>query len=427
MERVRSTTLRRRLIATETPHSSPIISHPTARAVADPSPLLLPRSSSSTSNKQNDKPPFSIDLVYTWIDGKDGRHQGLRTKYLPVRETRRAADHTGTRWTPHDELLYSLRTVTKFAPWVRRIYIVVSHHQLPGFLDEHKCVVYHGGVLDNDHSHRLIIVNDSYLLPAKHLPTFNSQAIEAHLHRLPGLSEHFIYMCDDMMFGGDVQWQDFFDANGRMNIFIKNWLSYHPQHVITARTPGHAAARINSNRLLKQHVGPTTTKLLDLDHQAKAGRKTVWEAVWSLPWAKVALNRTSASRFREADNVEVFTLMSFLAIEAGEAQLQRTSSFCCNYSFGVGTVLEQLKRSPKKFLCFNVFNAEIVAFLRGLVGNHTRSPFERGQPTSTRMPADDGNSGNNGNNIRWVPVPKPVSREPASRVRSLTVVRKTRG
>ena len=47
-------------------------------------------------------------------------------------------------------------------------------------------------------THEEIFVNKS------HLPTFSSPAIEAHIHRIPGLSQNFIYFNDDVMFGKEV-------------------------------------------------------------------------------------------------------------------------------------------------------------------------------------------------------------------------------
>lgn len=43
-----------------------------------------------------------------------------------------------------------------------------------------------------------------------HLPTFSSPSIESHLHRIPGLSDKFIYMNDDVMFGSEVWPDDFY-------------------------------------------------------------------------------------------------------------------------------------------------------------------------------------------------------------------------
>ena len=55
------------------------------------------------------------------------------------------------------------------------------------------------------------------LFPNKsHLPTFSSPAIESHLHRIPGLSDKFIYLNDDVMFGRDVWPDDFYThSNGQ--------------------------------------------------------------------------------------------------------------------------------------------------------------------------------------------------------------------
>lgn len=43
-----------------------------------------------------------------------------------------------------------------------------------------------------------------------HLPTFSSPAIESHIHRINGLSQKFIYLNDDVMFGKDVWPDDFY-------------------------------------------------------------------------------------------------------------------------------------------------------------------------------------------------------------------------
>ena len=86
----------------------------------------------------------------------------------------------------NDELKFSLRSIEKFAPWVRRIHIV-TNGQVPSWLN-----------LKNPRiqivSHRDIFQNQS------HLPTFSSPAIECHLHRIPGLSDKFVYFNDDVLF-----------------------------------------------------------------------------------------------------------------------------------------------------------------------------------------------------------------------------------
>ncbi|MEQ2211530.1 hypothetical protein XENOCAPTIV_005246, partial [Xenoophorus captivus] len=96
------------------------------------------------------------------------------------------------RFEDNEELRYSLRSVEKHAPWVRHIFIV-TNGQIPSWLN-----------LDNPRVTVDIFLNNS------HLPTFSSPAIETHIHRIPGLSQKFIYLNDDVMFGKDVWPDDFY-------------------------------------------------------------------------------------------------------------------------------------------------------------------------------------------------------------------------
>ena len=63
--------------------------------------------------------------------------------------------------------------------------------------------------LDTTHP-RISVVTHAEIFPNKsHLPVFSSPAIETHLHRIPGLSRHFIYFNDDVFLGSDTWPEDF--------------------------------------------------------------------------------------------------------------------------------------------------------------------------------------------------------------------------
>ena len=116
------------------------------------------------------------------------------------------ADISASRFADNEELRYSLRSVEKHAPWVRNIY-VVTNGQIPSWLN-----------LDNP---RLQIVSHQELfLNKSHLPTFSSPAIESHLHRIPGLSQKFIYLNDDVMFADDVWPDDFYTHAKGQKIYL---------------------------------------------------------------------------------------------------------------------------------------------------------------------------------------------------------------
>ncbi|XP_031784981.1 N-acetylglucosamine-1-phosphotransferase subunits alpha/beta [Nasonia vitripennis] len=132
-----------------------------------------------------------IDVVYTWVNGSDPQFLDNLKKYVPVTNANSAA----SRFSDKDELRYSLRSLEMYAPWVRKVYIV-TNGQIPSWLD-----------MDNPRvsliSHEDIFTNLS------HLPTFSSPAIESHIHRIPGLSNKFLYFNDDVMLGAAVWPEDF--------------------------------------------------------------------------------------------------------------------------------------------------------------------------------------------------------------------------
>ena len=115
-------------------------------------------------------------------------------------------EETSSRFQDNEEMRYSLRSVWNFAPWVRNIF-VVTNGQIPSWL--------------NLHHPRLHVVPHSVIFRnSSHLPTFSSPAIEANLHRIPGLSEHFVYLNDDVMFGRQVSPSDFYTHGNGQRVYF---------------------------------------------------------------------------------------------------------------------------------------------------------------------------------------------------------------
>ncbi|XP_041472270.1 N-acetylglucosamine-1-phosphotransferase subunits alpha/beta-like isoform X1 [Lytechinus variegatus] len=121
-------------------------------------------------------------------------------------ESKPGDDFAPNRFEDNEELRYSLRSLEKHAPWIRRVY-VVTNGQIPSWLN-----------LDNP---RLILVShDEIFVNKSHLPTFSSPAIESHLHRIPGLSKKFIYLNDDTMFGKDIWPDDFYTHASGQKVYL---------------------------------------------------------------------------------------------------------------------------------------------------------------------------------------------------------------
>jgi hypothetical protein len=130
------------------------------------------------------------------------------------------------------------------------------------------------------------------------LPTHNSHAVEAQLHCIDGLAEHFLYSNDDMFFG-PVTAEMFFTAGG-LTKFVECDVRIGSGPTRTERSGHDNALRVN-RELLRERFGRVI--LRDLEHCAAPMRRSVAAEVEREFADDIA--RTAASRFRSATDVSV--------------------------------------------------------------------------------------------------------------------------
>ncbi|MET9882809.1 stealth family protein [Streptomyces sp. NPDC006430] len=234
---------------------------------------------------------FPIDVVYTWVDdadpewraSKDAVRRGITagTETAPLHE--QAANDA--RFTSRDELRYSLRSIHQYAPWVHQIFLVTAG-QVPGWLNTE-----YPGLTVVDHRE---IFSDPGALP-----TFNSHAIESQLHHIPGLSECFLYLNDDVFFGRPVRPGHFFHPNGLSKFFMSKAL-IPPGRVTPEDLPVNAAGK-NSRGLITQQFGTFISQ--KMKHTPHALRRSILgeiEQVYATShWG------TQHSRFRSPHDVPI--------------------------------------------------------------------------------------------------------------------------
>ncbi|XP_074482216.1 N-acetylglucosamine-1-phosphotransferase subunits alpha/beta [Sebastes fasciatus] len=141
----------------------------------------------------------------------DGKELTISPGYLfwdltAISQSKQDEDVSASRFEDNEELRYSLRSVERHAPWVRHIFIV-TNGQIPSWLN-----------LDNPRV--TVVTHQDTFLNNSHLPTFSSPAIETHMHRIPGLSQKFIYLNDDVMFGKDVWPDDFYSHSKGQKVYL---------------------------------------------------------------------------------------------------------------------------------------------------------------------------------------------------------------
>jgi hypothetical protein len=148
-------------------------------------------------------PHDAIDIVYLWVDGNDRVWRAKRRSaagQLSASHRGAIAQHGNVegRYRDNEELRYNLRALERFFPAHGHVY-VVTDGQTPAWLQSSK---------------RLTVVDHQDLIPAQHLPTFDSSHIESYIHRIPHLSERYFYLNDDVMFGAPVDVDDWFFDDG---------------------------------------------------------------------------------------------------------------------------------------------------------------------------------------------------------------------
>jgi hypothetical protein len=234
-----------------------------------------------------------IDLVYTWVDSNDPEWRKTFAEARSGQSTNRGEALAESRFYSSDELRYSLRSVAMHAPWAGTIHIV-SNCSPPAWLDA-------------GHA-RLRWVPHEKILDPDCLPTFNSHAIEASLHRVPGVTEHFLYFNDDFFALDTLAPADFVNENGTLNANLE------PLAVVNSTLDDNAPDYLNAARngasLLYRQCGYYPAQLHM--HAPYSLKRSLLEKLESE--FEEAVLTTRRARFRSLTDISV---ASFLAHHYG--------------------------------------------------------------------------------------------------------------
>ena len=244
----------------------------------------------------------NIDAVFTWVDGSDPTWQEKKRRRLkemgrpPLHET--AANDA--RYAQIDELRYALRAVTRYAPWLRRIFLVTDGQRPPWLADEYPQVT--------------LVRHDEIFSDPAALPTFNSHAIESRLHHIPGLAERYLYFNDDIFLGRYMHPTDFFTESGLPRLFpTHEAISDSP---ITPEDRPVIAAAKNNSRILTALAGTRATHTLK--HTPHAMQRSLAFELEDL--AEDSFRVTQGSPFRSRTDLSICSsLLPYYGLATGRA------------------------------------------------------------------------------------------------------------
>ena len=234
-----------------------------------------------------------LDVVVTWVDGSDPAWQEQLREHRPP-DSSLEHEAGGPRFRDPGLLIYVLRSLERYYPEMGKLWLVTSGHK-PDWLDHQAPDI------------ELVSHADIFPQPA-HLPTFNSMAIECHLHRIPGLSGPFLYFNDDVMLLARLTSDQFLTGDGGHIVPLEDFPM--PSSLVQGETVDRSLAY--TGLLLHERFGHLEPGLL-ISHGPQIYDPR-WIAYLWQQWPN-ELARTSTRRFRQTDCVALrylyyYTLLS---------------------------------------------------------------------------------------------------------------------
>ena len=265
-----------------------------------------------------------IDFVVIWVDGGDPIWQAKKAEYSKSVDTSKKSMNSVKAYRDWGTFKYWFRGVEKFAPWVNKVYLVTDQ-QKPSWL--------------NIASEKIVLVDHSDILRKDYLPVFSANPIESNIHRIPGLSEQFVFFNDDVYLTAPVEPTDFFSEDGlpKYNtalspIIPERYGTGHFQvndmEIVTSYFSRDEILKNGKFLSFKQGLKNIVKTLLYRNSKFICGfwenhlthplLKSTMELVWEKETA--ILEKTSASRFRNPSDTNVW-LFKYWQIASGEYEV----------------------------------------------------------------------------------------------------------
>jgi hypothetical protein len=156
-----------------------------------------------------------IDAVITWVDGSEPNYK------IKLEENLKNKKIINRQYTQANEIDFCVASIIKFAPFVRKIFIVTDK-QKPKFSGiRHMVSLEKIEIIDHEE-----IFRDNLDC----MPSFNIRSIDALLFKIKNLSDKFIYFNDDMFLIKETTKEDWFKDNKA--VLTGSWAKTYNKHLI---------------------------------------------------------------------------------------------------------------------------------------------------------------------------------------------------
>ncbi len=324
-----------------------------------------------------------IDFIMPWVDGDDVEWQKEKSKYD---DKKSGVDASIARYRDWDNLQYWFRGVEKYTPWVNKIHFVTYGH-LPKWL--------------NTNHPKLHVVNHEEFIPQKYIPVFSVRAIELNIHRIPNLSNQFVYFNDDCFIVKDIEEEQFF-KNGLpcdtaaltvlgSSVLTQDIPKLNAMHIINKYFNKKSVIYNHKEKWFNIKNGKQMIRTFLLmswkfipniyyAHGPNAYTKKVFNTLWEKEYE--LLDQTCKHKFREITDVTQILMKDWQICE-GEFEPRRV---CCrseNISVGHSRIKNLIFNGKTPIICLNDDNSiqnfeELKADVNGLLNQllPEKSSFE---------------------------------------------------
>lgn len=305
-------------------------------------------------NTKNDK----IDFVITWGSNDDPEWRKEYEYYSA--KAGRTVDNSVYRYRSWDLLHFLFRGIDKYASWVNKVYFITNANPPKWMNTKHP---------------KLVVLNDRDVVPSQYMPTFSCFPIEFNFHKIEGLSDKFVYFCDDMFIIDSVSPKHFFKKGlpcdmGKMSAVchlspkVYDNACYMANALLNQHFEKRKAIRKNLFKWYPlahpkaaistfMHIGFPKFPGFEINHLPQIYLKKTFYDLWNC--CEEELSRTCASKFRSFGDVSP-TLIRYWQLASGNftpcnVYIYGKVFYLCdeNISESVDCIFHQ----KKKIICLN--------------------------------------------------------------------------
>ena len=224
-----------------------------------------------------------VDYVLTYINYDQ---QEIQKLYKEVTEE----EYTKKSNNTYIDIELVIRLIFKNMSFINNVYIVCKDIQvLPKNVES----------LIKEYNGRIIRVNESSILP-KNFITFSSACIEMFIWKIKGLSEYFIYGCDDMIPIQPLNINMFFEDNKTINLVqLRNYplTNLYGLHCLN-----------NTNVIFDRHQNDYNYNIIYMcAHSLRALRKSLCKECYN-KYEKYILSSLNPIRYYNNFNMDLYVL-----------------------------------------------------------------------------------------------------------------------